>query len=157
MSARTTRGARAARREVPVQAGLWGEDACAPNSRRVPAASTTPATNDPEQWARVLGGAAADPGYVVAAYGTRTGRRVMARTAGAAPGEVDRVTPLPPGEAAVVLAALDAGHVALGAGERPVRHGRHERPARRVLVPARTRCLLARWAALAPLTDTGKD
>jgi hypothetical protein len=146
-SARTGQG--------PTQAGLWGDDAPVPTARSTTgAAAATLPTNDPEQWARVLSAAASDAGLMVT-VGRRGSRRVMARVPGSdVNGDAAHVTALPAADAAVVLQALDSGHVALGAGRHTVRHGRYEGPAVRVPVPARTRHLLARWAALRPL---GKD
>lgn len=142
---------RTARPAAPVQTGLWGDDAPGPTT----AAPVEPptATNDPEQWARVLSAAVSDAGLMVAT-GRHPARRVMARVPGsAADGGPEHVNAVPAADAAVVLQALAVGHVQLGSGAHQVRHGRFEGPAVRVLVPARTRSMLARWAALHPLGE----
>lgn len=149
MTRRTTRSTRDNRTRRPdpdtsTQAGLWGDDAPAPVE---PAAGSAAGTNDVERWSRVLS-TAADPGLMVT-EGRRGARRVMRRV----PGSDDHVAPVAAGDAAVVLQALASGHVELGTGRHQVRHGRYEGPAVRVLVPARTRSLLARWAALRPLRE----
>ena len=60
-----------------------------------------------------------------------------------------RVT-VPRYEADTVAQLLDTGHLRLG-GTHVVSDGRHEGPARSVLVTTATRALVARWAALTPL------
>jgi hypothetical protein len=59
------------------------------------------------------------------------------------------VVSVPRYEADTVAQLLDTGHLRLG-GTHVVSDGRHEGPARSVLVTTATRAMLARWAALQP-------
>jgi hypothetical protein len=86
---------------------------------------------------------AEDPGYVVIGVG----ERVYLRD----PAHKGFVAAVPRYEADTVAQLLDTGHLRLG-GTHVVSDGRHEGPARSVLVPSATRAMLARWTALTPLT-----
>ena len=58
---------------------------------------------------------------------------------------------VPRHEADTVAQLLDSGHLKIG-GTHVVSDGHREGPARSVLVPAATKAMTARWAALHPLS-----
>jgi hypothetical protein len=95
-------------------------------------------TNDLDLVASVIRNAQ-DPGYVLIG----SGERVYLRD----PNRNHRVQPVPRYEADTVTQLLDHGHLKAG-GTHVVSDGRHEGPARSVLVPAATRAMAARRAAL---------
>jgi hypothetical protein len=125
------------RTRPPAQGGLWGRQ------QPLPTASTTArraAVNDLDLVASVVA-AAQDPGYVLIGASERVFLRDPARNG--------FVTVVPRYEADTVAQLLDSGHLKIG-GTHLVSDGRREGPARSVLVPAATRAMLARWAALHP-------
>ena len=124
----------------PAQGGLWGRQEPLPTG-------TTPrraAINDMDLVASVIA-SAQEPGYIVIG----TSKRVFLRDH-ALKGHVLTV---PRYEAETVAQLLDHGHLRLG-GTHIVTDGRHEGPARSVLVPAPTRATATRWAVLTPLPGT---
>jgi hypothetical protein len=127
------------RKRPPAQPGLWGRQ------EPLPAPATTrrdAVTNDLDLVASVIR-TAQDPGYVLIG----TGERVYLRD----PSRKGRVQPVPRYEADTVSQLLDDGHLKVG-GTHVVSDGRREGQARSLLVPAATRAMAARWAALRPIT-----
>ena len=133
---------RTRRPRPPAQVGLWGRREPLPAARKAPGRA---ATNDLDLFASVVT-SAQDPGYVLIG----PAERVMLRdpTCGKT-----HVTTVPRYEADTVAQLLDAGHLKIG-GTHVVTDGRREGPARSVLVPTATKAMVARWAALRPLTAT---
>ena len=134
-------------RRTPAQGGLWGrQQPLATNAGTT--GNTTGKTarrspvNDLDLVTSVIR-SATEPGYAVIGVS----ERVYSRD----PHRKGFVTAVPRYEADTVAQLLDTGHLKLG-GTHVVSDGRHEGPARSVLVPAATRAMLARWAALTPLT-----
>jgi hypothetical protein len=125
------------RRRAPAQGGLWGRPDALPTTT---GPKRRPALNDLDLVASVIR-SAAEPGYVVVGVGERVLLRDAARNG--------FVVSVPRYEADTVAQLLDTGHLKIG-GTHVVSDGRHEGPARSVLVPTATRALLARWAALHP-------
>ena len=134
------------RRTRPAQTGLWGrqETLPAPTTRTTARSAGRGAVNDLDLVASVVA-SAQDPGYVVIG----ASERVFLRD----PSRKGFVTTVPRYEADTVAQLLDHGQLRLG-GTHVVSDGRHEGPARSVLVPTATRAMVARWAALAPLSPT---
>lgn len=122
---------------TPTQEGLWG-----PSEPTTPTTSSAAAgrgeSNDLELFASVVK-AATDPGYVVVGASERVFLRDAAR-----PGHV---VPVPRYESDAVGQMLDAGHLKTG-GTHHVTYGSTDGPARSLLVPAATRAMVNRWAAL---------
>jgi hypothetical protein len=121
-------------RRAPAQGGLWGRQQplhTAPTTQR-------PTINDLDLVASVIT-TAQDPGYVVIG----TAERVFLRD----PARKGHVVTVPRYEADTVAQLLDHGHLRLG-GTHVLTDGHREGPARSVLVPAATKAVSARWAAL---------
>jgi hypothetical protein len=128
-------------RRTPTQAGLWGrpqslDTTSAPGSRR------RPVVNDLDLIVAIIR-SAEDPGYVVIGVGERVYLRDPSRKG--------FVAAVPRYEPDAVAQLLNSGHLKIG-GTHVVSDGRREGPARSVLVPGATKAMLARWAALTPLT-----
>jgi len=123
------------------QGGLWGRQQPLPHA----GGSTTAKRSEVNDFDLVTSviRSAEEPGYVVIGVGQRVFLRDGARKG--------FVVSVPRYEADAVAQLLDSGHLRLG-GTHVVSDGRHEGPARSVLVTTATRTLLARWAALTPLT-----
>src|SRR3954452_166229 len=131
----TTRRAR-----PPAQGGLWGRQ----QPLTTASGSTTAkraVVNDLDLVTSVIR-SADEPGYVVIGVGQRVFLRDSTRGRGF-------VVSVPRYEADAVAQLLNPGHLRLG-GPHVVSDGRHEGPARSVLVSAATRAFVARWAALTP-------
>ncbi len=134
--------ARTRRPRPPAQTGLWG--------RQEPLPTTKPShytpTNDVDLFASVVR-SAQDPGYVLVG----PAERVMLRD----PSRKGLVATVPRYEADTVAQLLDHGHLKIG-GTHVVTDGRHDGPARSVLVPTVTRAMVARWDALHPVRTGGQ-
>src|SRR5689334_16381982 len=124
-------------RKAAAQGGLWGRPETLPTTT----SRQRPVVNDFDLVAAVIR-SADDPGYVVIGPSKRVYLRDTTRAKGF-------VVSVPRYEADTVAQLLDAGHLRLG-GTHVVSDGRHEGPARSVLVTTATRAMLARWAALHP-------
>ena len=129
-------------RKTPVQVGLWGRQEPLPTTT----ARQRPAVNDLDLVASVIR-SADDPGYVVIGPSERVFLRDPSRAKGF-------IVTVPRYEADTVAQLLDSGHLRIG-GTHTVSDGRREGPARSVLVTSATRTMVARWAALAPLSGRG--
>jgi hypothetical protein len=126
------------RTRPPAQGGLWGRQ------ETLPTTSTSrrrPEVNDLDLVTSVIR-SADEPGYVVIGVGQRVFLRDTTRGK-------SFVVSVPRYEADTVAQLLDTGHLRLG-GTHVVSDGRHEGPARSVLVTTATRALLAHWAAVTP-------
>ena len=133
-------------RRTPAQGGLWGRQQPLPTTS-LPGSGRRPVVNDLDLVTSVIR-SATEPGYVVIGVNERVYLRDPHRTG--------FVTTVPRYEADTVAQLLDTGHLKLG-GTHVVSDGQHEGPARSVLIPAPTRAMLARWAALAPLPHRTPD
>lgn len=133
MSTHTTQSAA----QTAEQGALFGDPVPVPTDQ----ASTAVATQDAELVASVVR-LAQDPGYRVV---ERSGRvlRVEAAVSGA-------VQDVPRYEADTVTQLLDSALLDLG-GNHTITYRDHTGPARSVLVPKRTRDMVARWSHLRPL------
>jgi hypothetical protein len=132
-------------RRGPAQGGLWGRQQPLTGTTGTTASGKAPGrapVNDLDLIAAVIR-AAQHPGYVVIGVAERVYLRDPTRHG--------VVAAVPLYEADAVAQLLDQGHLKIG-GTHVVTDGRREGPARSMLVPAATRSMLARWAALAPLT-----
>jgi hypothetical protein len=125
----------------PAQGGLWGRQEPLPTGQ----AARRGAVNDLDLIASVIR-TADHPGYVVIGVAERVYLRDPSRKG--------VVTAVPRYEADAVAQLLHSGHLKIG-GAHVVSDGRREGPARSVLVPAATKAMVARWAALTPLTPRG--
>ena len=119
---------------APAQGGLWGRQQPAASNRKPGYA----ASNDLELFAAVAA-MAIDPGYVLIGPAERVLRRD--------PAHKSHVEPVASYEAAMVAQMLDTGHLTIG-GSHHVIYGRHDGPARSVLVPKATREHLTCWSNL---------
>jgi hypothetical protein len=118
---------------APAQKALWG--------RQEPLPATKPRaneSNDLDLFAAIVA-TATDPGYVLIGPADKPFVRE--------PGTKRDVEAVPRHEADAIAQMLDAGHLKIG-GHHSVVHGNREGPARSVLVPAATRSMVRRWAAL---------
>jgi hypothetical protein len=125
------------RRNHPAQGGLWGRQEPLPTQR----GPGYIASNDLDLFVAVAS-TAIEPGYVLCGPADRVFRRDPSRH-----GHVD---PVPTYEAAMVAQMLDNHHLTTG-GTHHVTYGRHDGPARAVLVPRATRDQVGRWTHLHPL------
>jgi len=125
------------RTRPPAQGGLWGRQQPLTADRQ----PGYTASNDLDLFVAVAR-TALDPGYVLIGPAERVFRRDPARH-----GHVD---PVPAYEAAMVAQMLDHRHLSTG-GTHHVVYGRHDGPARAVLVPRATRDQIDRWTHLHPL------
>ena len=121
----------------PAQGGLWGRQQPLPTDR----GPSDTASNDLDLFLAVAR-TAIDPGYVLIGPAERVFRRD--------PSHEGHVDPVPRHEAAMVAQLLHSRHLATG-GTHHVTHGRHDGPARAVLVPRTTRDQIDRWTHLHPL------
>ena len=131
----------------PAQVGLWGRQQPLTNAGSSTTAKRS-AVNDLDLVTSVIR-SADEPGYVVIGPSERVFLRDPARGKGF-------VVSVPRYEADTVAQLLDTGHLRLG-GTHVVSDGRHEGPARSVLVTTATRALVARWAALTPSSPTRRS
>lgn len=122
---------------VPAQRGLWGHQEPLPAPKPAPTA-----INDIDLFVSVVK-AAQEPGYVVIGPAEKVYRREPSTA-------TDAVATVPRYESNMVSQMLDTGHLTIG-GHHHVTYGDREGPARSVLVPARTRQMITRWANLRPL------
>jgi len=118
---------------APTQKALWGRQEPLPVAAPRPGGS-----NDLDLFAAIVK-TATDPGYVLIGPADKPFVRE--------PGTKHDVNPVPRYEAEAIAQMLDAGHLRIG-GHHHVTDGRREGPAHSVLVPAVTRSMVARWAAL---------
>ncbi len=121
-------------RNHPAQGGLWGRQEHLPTERG-PGYSPS---NDLGQFVAVAR-TAIEPGYVLIGQTERVFRRD--------PAWKGHVEPVPSYETAMVAQLLDSGHLTTG-GTHHVTSGRHDGPARAVLVPRATRDQIDRWTHL---------
>jgi hypothetical protein len=129
------------RNRPPAQGGLWGRQQHLPADRGPGYA----ASNDLDLFLAIAR-TAIDPGYVLVGTTDRVFRRDAARKG--------HVEPVPSYEAAMVAQMLGSLHLSTG-GIHHVTYGRHDGPARAVLVPRATRDQIDRWTHLHPLPRTG--
>ncbi len=124
------------RTRPPAQTGLWG--------RQQPLTGSRPgqlSSNDLDLFVAVAQ-TAIEPGYVLVG----PAERVFGRD----PAHAGHVDPVPIYEAGMVAQMLDSRHLSIG-GTHHVVYGRHDGPARSVLVPKATRDQVDRWTHLRPL------
>jgi hypothetical protein len=125
------------RNRLAAQGGLWGRQQHLPPGR----GPGYTASNELELFVAVAR-SATHPGFVLIGPAERVFRRD--------PAHHGHVEPVPAYEAAMVAQMFDSRHLSTG-GTHHVTYGRHDGPARAVLVPRATHDQIDRWTHLRPL------